>query len=317
MHVYFDNGKAFMSKWLTGGMKFRFRFKVKEEEPRGVLTQLGVEVHNVTPHHGQAKPIERAWKDMCDRISRHPKLDGSYTGGNINAKPENYRSRAIPIEEFRRFVAQEIVRHNTRTGRNTQTVKGGSFAEAFEESINKPGVLVRRATEMQRQFFLMAGEGKTARRPNGAIHLAENRYWSERLIAYAGKKLMVRFDPESLHDDLYVYTLDGRFIDRAPCIEASGFNDAEEARKIAKLRTQFMRANREALKLGRRLTAAQVAAQIPDPDPIDMELPKVVGLHTDKPAPAITEQDTSDAFGRGLAASLGVSNIFDHQKGDE
>jgi transposase InsO family protein len=312
-HVYFDNGRAFMSKWITGGMKHRFRFKVKDEEPKGVLTQLGVEVHNTLPYHGQAKPIERAWKDMVDRISRHPALEGAFTGNTIDAKPENYRSRAIPIEEFRKFVAQEIMRHNTRKDRNTQTAKGRSFAEVFQESIERPGVVVRKATVLQRQFLLLAGEGKTARKTNGEIHLSGNRYWSEHLIAHAGRKLMIRFDPENLHDDIFVYTLDGRFIDRAECIDAVGFNDAEAAREHAKLKRQFMKANREVLRLGRLLTPAQVAAQIPDPEPIYMDLPKVVGLHTEPSGKTqILDQDSSEAFGRGLTATLGVSSIFDH-----
>ncbi|WP_224825625.1 transposase domain-containing protein [Cognatishimia sp. MH4019] len=319
-HVYFDNGRAFMSKWITGGMKHRFRFKVKDEEPKGVLTQLNVEVHNTTPYHGQAKPIERAWRDMVDRISRHPALEGAFTGNTIDAKPENYGSRAIPIDEFRKFVAQEIMRHNTRKDRNTQTAKGRSFAEVFQESLERPGVVVRRASPLQRQFLLLAGEGKTARRTNGEIHLAGNRYWSEHLIAHAGRKLMVRFDPEDLHGDIFVYTMDGRFIDRVECIEAVGFNDAEAARQHAKTRRQFMKAHREVLRLGRLLTPAQVAAQIPDPEPLDMELPKVVGLQNTPSAGLAPPTDTSDAFGRGLAASLGVSNIFDHpnnqSKGD-
>ncbi|KPN64283.1 Mu transposase, C-terminal [Aliiroseovarius crassostreae] len=312
-HVYFDNGRAFMSKWITGGMKHRFRFKVKDEEPKGVLTQLGVTVHNVTPYHGQAKPIERAWRDMVDRISRHPALEGAFTGNNINAKPENYRSRAIPIEEFRAFVAQEIMRHNTRTDRNTQTAKGRSFAEVFKESLDRPEVVVQRASALQLQFCMLAGEGKAARRGNGEIYLADNRYWSEKLIAHAGRKLMVRFDPENLHDDLFVYTMDGVFIDRVPCIEAVGFNDAAAAREHARKKRQFMKAQRELLELGRLLTAAQVAAQIPDPDPIQIELPKVVGLNTSMPAPGeLSNQDVGEAFGRGVAASLGVSSIFDH-----
>ncbi len=31
--VLLDNGRAFASKWLTGGAKNRFRFKIKAEEP--------------------------------------------------------------------------------------------------------------------------------------------------------------------------------------------------------------------------------------------------------------------------------------------
>ncbi len=275
-----------------------------------MLTQLGVEVHNTTPYHGQAKPIERAWRDMVDRISRHPKMDGAFTGNTIDAKPENYRARAIPIDEFRKFVAHEIMRHNTRKDRNTQTAKGRSFHEVFQESIDKPGVMVRKASALQRQFFLLAGEGKTARKGNGEIHLAGNRYWSEHLIAHAGRKLMIRFDPENMHGGVYVYTLDGRFIDFAECIEAVGFNDAGAAREHAKLKRQFLKANREMLRLARQLTPAQVAAQIPDPEPIDVALPKVVGLEFSDKHRTTTDSE-NDGFGSGLAASLGVSSIFD------
>lgn len=318
-HVYFDNGRAFMSKWITGGMKHRFRFKVKDEEPRGVLTQLSVKVHNVKPYHGQAKPIERAWRDMVDRISRHPALDGAFTGNHIDAKPENYRSRAIPIDDFRKFVAQEIMRHNTRTDRNTRIAKGRSFADVFAESLKQPGTIVRKATALQRQFFLMAGEGKTARKGNGEIHLADNRYWSDKMIAFAGKKVMVRFDPENLHDDLYVYTMDGRFIDACECIEATGFNVAAAAREHAALKRKFMKANREVLELGRRLTAAQVAAQIPDPEPMDIEQAQVVGLHPAevRAATKASQSDTLAAFTRGVDATFG--NVLSHpgnKKGD-
>ena len=318
-HVYFDNGRAFMSKWITGGMTHRFRFKIKDEDPQGVLIQLGVEVHNTTPYHGQAKPIERAWRDMADRISRHPAMAGAFTGNRPDAKPEDYRSRAIPIDAFRKFVAQDIMRHNTRCDRNSQTARGRSFGEVFEESLARPGVVVRKASPLQRQFLLLAGEGKTARRGNGEIHLAGNRYWSEHLIAHAGRKLMVRFDPENLHGDLFVYTMDGRFIDRADCIDAVGFNDAEAAREHARLKRQFLKAHREVLRLGALLSPAQVAAQIPDPDPtppIPMNVAKVVGLtHPAAPVP-VGDADISEtfggAFGRGLTASLGVSSIFDH-----
>ena len=308
-HVYFDNGRAFMSKWITGGMPFRFRFKVKDEEPEGILTKMGVHVHAVTPYHGQAKPIERAWRDLADRISRHPAMDGAYTGNTPLAKPENYRACAIPIAEFRQFVAQEISRHNTRTGRNTRTARGRSFAETFEESLNAAGTLVRRATEMQRQFFLLAGEGITARRTNGELHLGENRYWCESLVAHRGRKLMVRFDPDHLHDDLHVYSLDGRFIDRAPCIEAVGFQDAEAARRQAQARRLYARKLRELLDAERRLSAAQVAALAPPPDDEPIARPKVVGMHV--PPAAGRADEAGAAFGRGVAAAAGGADIFD------
>jgi hypothetical protein len=50
--AYLDNGRAFASKWMTGGQLRRFRFKVKEGEPEGLLTSVGMVVHWTTPYHG-------------------------------------------------------------------------------------------------------------------------------------------------------------------------------------------------------------------------------------------------------------------------
>ncbi|MGH8038901.1 MAG: transposase domain-containing protein, partial [Stenotrophomonas sp.] len=93
--VWLDNGRGFASKMLTGGTANRFRFKVRDDDPTGVLTAMGCEIHWATPYHGQAKPIERAWRDLCDRIAKHPAFAGAYTGNKPDAKPENYGSKAI------------------------------------------------------------------------------------------------------------------------------------------------------------------------------------------------------------------------------
>ncbi|RYS32216.1 hypothetical protein DLS39_13645, partial [Staphylococcus pseudintermedius] len=74
-----DNGRAFASKAMTGGAKPRFRFKIKDEDPAGLLTSLGIQIHWATPYRGQSKPIERAFRDFCDRVAKHPKFHGAYT----------------------------------------------------------------------------------------------------------------------------------------------------------------------------------------------------------------------------------------------
>ncbi|MGH8338552.1 MAG: transposase domain-containing protein, partial [Gammaproteobacteria bacterium] len=80
--VYLDNGHAFSALWLSGRTPNRFRFKIRAEEPDGIFNLLGIKVHWVTPRHGQAKPIERAHGEYADRISRHPRLAGSWLGPN-------------------------------------------------------------------------------------------------------------------------------------------------------------------------------------------------------------------------------------------
>jgi hypothetical protein len=70
-----------------------------------ITTLVGSEgIHWVTPYHGQAKPIERAWLDFCGRIAKHPAFAGAYTGNSPVAKPENYGSRAVKWADFERVV---------------------------------------------------------------------------------------------------------------------------------------------------------------------------------------------------------------------
>jgi hypothetical protein len=74
-HVYLDNGRGFASKWITGGTPTRYRFKVKAEEPDGIMTQLGCAVHWTTPYHGQSKPIERAHRDFAQNTGVRWRMD--------------------------------------------------------------------------------------------------------------------------------------------------------------------------------------------------------------------------------------------------
>lgn len=92
--VYLDNGRAFASKWITGRMPNRFRFTIRDEDPAGILTTLGCEVTFTKPYSGQSKPIERAFRDLCDDIAKHPFCAGAYTGNRPDAKPERRGSRS-------------------------------------------------------------------------------------------------------------------------------------------------------------------------------------------------------------------------------
>ncbi|WP_332460286.1 transposase domain-containing protein [Pseudophaeobacter flagellatus] len=73
----------------------RFRFKVREEDPLGVLPLLGIQIHWATPAHGQAKPIERAFRDLASDVAKDPCFAGAYVGNRPDAKPENYGKRLV------------------------------------------------------------------------------------------------------------------------------------------------------------------------------------------------------------------------------
>lgn len=136
--IYMDNGRAFAGKMISGGAKTRHRFKVNEDDVAGLLKTLDIEPHFVKPRSGQSKPIERAWRDLAEEISKHPSMSGCYTGNKPDAKPENYGNSAVPLETLQRHVAQCVDEHNHRLKRTTETAHGRSFAQTFDASITEP-----------------------------------------------------------------------------------------------------------------------------------------------------------------------------------
>lgn len=257
-HVLLDNGREFAAKTITGGTPTRFRFKVTDEDIPGLLTTLGCEVHWATPYSGQSKPIERAFRDLCDRIARHPACEGAYTGNRPDAKPENWRSRIMEQVEFEELVAVEIAAHNARTDRRSEVAFGRSFDEVFAESYAKAPI--RKATPEQRRLWLMGARGVSVGRTNGRITFLGNAYFDEFLHEHLGKKIVARFDADRLWSGLHIYALSGEYLGFAPCQEATGFFSAEGAKDITRARRAFNKATKAQLDAARRLSAAEVAA---------------------------------------------------------
>jgi transposase InsO family protein len=292
--AYLDNGRGFASKLLSGGTATRFRFKVREEDPEGIFSQLGVDVHWTLPYSGQSKPIERAFRDFCDRIAKHPAFAGAYTGNSPDAKPENYKSRAVDLDAFLQVIDAEIAHHNARTGRRSAVCRGRSFDQAFAESYERS--TIRRATAEQRRLWLLAAEAVTVSRDDGGIRLAGNRYWSEITAPLAGQKVTVRFDPDRLHESIHCYSLQGKYLGEAECIAPVGFNDTTAAREHARARRQWMKARKAELDAERRMSVSDVASLLPAPaDPPPVPAAKVTRPKFGDALTRTTRRDPQDA----------------------
>ena len=277
---WFDNGRAFASKMLTGGTNKRFRFKIKEEDPEGILNALGVEVRWATPYHGQSKPVERYWGNVAGRIAKDIRFNKAYCGPNPMAKPEDYGQHAIPLDVFLKIANEELHKENARIGRTSKVCQGRSFLETFNESY--AASTPTKATPMQQRMLLLAAEGITAGKVDGALELMGNRYWAPFLVGYRQTKLMLRFDPQNLHQPVHVYRLDNAYLGAAECQEAAGFDSAEAAQTHGRNRKRYLRAARDMEAALVRMTPAQVAALIPEPEePAAPPASKIVRLWTE------------------------------------
>lgn len=307
-HVLLDNGREFAAKSITGGAATRYRFKVKEDDVPGLFTGLGCKIHWATPYSGQSKPIERAFRDMCDSIAKDPRFDGAWTGNRPEAKPEDYGSRAIDLEEFLHVLAEGIEEHNTRVGRRSEVAYGRSFVEVFNESYSRAPI--RKATEAQRRFWLLGAEGLRAHTRTGEVAFQGNRYWGEWMQDIAGQRIVIRFDPADLWSGVHIYSADNTYLGDAPCIEQKGFFDIEEARVMARERRRWIKAEKEAATAHRRYTAAELGRQLDELAPPDLPQPeaKVVrptfGRKAPPPAPVPVEVEGLQAAHEALIANF-------------
>lgn len=277
-HVLLDNGTEFANKFLTGQVPNRNRYQVRDDDITGLLVAMGCEVHWATPYSGQSKPIERAFRDLCDSVAKDPRFAGAYTGNRPDAKPENYGARAISLDDFLAVIAEGIEEHNARPGRRSDACRGRSFIETFDTAYATAPI--RKATPEQTRMWMMGAEGLRAHSRTGEISYQGNGYWSDWMHTIAGRKVTARFDPANLWEGLHLYGLDGSYLGHAACRERKGFFDIEEGRAHAKARTSWMNAEKAAAKAARKLRAAELGQALDDTTPEPRKVPeaKVVKL---------------------------------------
>lgn len=273
-----DNTRAAANKWMTGGVKNRYRFKVKEDDPMGIIPLLGIELFWTSVQfgmgHGQAKPIERAFSHggLGETIDKHPLLAGHHAGANVLDKPDNYHGGkdGASYEDFITALEQGIELWNNRVKRDTEICqKVYSFSQVFERDYAL--ATVRRATTEQMRLLMLMSEAVTLK-SNGTFELScggkvfgqKNRYEAVDLIGSNHKKVVVKFDPERLHDTVWVYSLDGRFLAEAVCTNKVAFGDKATGREHDKARKQYVKSEKAMAKAQQAMGIKELAQLMPE-----------------------------------------------------
>ncbi|EOB4244575.1 transposase domain-containing protein [Vibrio metschnikovii] len=329
--ITLDNTRAAANKWMTGGVPNRYRFKVKPDDPLGIIPMLGIKLHwssvILGKGHGQAKPIERAFGvgGLEEYIDKHPLCRGAYTGPNPMAKPDNYGERAVPAEDFLQAIAKGVEMYNAKANRNTEVCRGFmSFDEAFNASYaNAP---IRKATKEQLQMMMLQAEACRVSRhgtitldAGGSLQGRKNRYFSDVMMNYIGQKLVARFDPLKLHESVEIYTLNGIHLGTAECQEKVGFGDTQAAREHKRKRTQFTKAHKAAAEAQVSMSALETAAMmkpledefIPETKVVEAWRPIAIG-NTAAAARPMESSETEDDLEAAYQAS--VASLMEQRK---
>lgn len=320
-----DNTRAAANKWMTGGVPNRYRFKVKEDDPLGIIPMMGIKLHwssvLLGKGHGQAKPIERAFGvgGLDEYVDKHPALAGAYTGPNPMAKPDNYGETAVDAETFLQAVAKGVEMYNAKQGRQTEVCQGYmSFNDAFNSGYEN--AVIRKATPEQLQLMMLQAEAVKVSRhgtitldAGGSLKGRKNRYYHEAMTQYIGQKLVARFDPLQLHESIEIYTLQGVRICTAECLERVGFGDTQAAREHKRKRTQATKAHKIAALAQKDMEAIEVAAMmkpleeevIPETKVVEPFRPISIGSNAIAAQVQICEEQEED-FEENYAASISM-----------
>ncbi len=273
--ILVDNGRAFASKMLTGGVPNRYRYSVEEDELPGIIPMLGISVSWTIPYSGRSKPIESWWRALAECEKQFP---GAYCGNAPHTKPEDFdQSKAIPIVAYRAAVERAVNQYHERAHRGN-SMGGRSPQSVYLELLSSTAV--RRPTKWQLRICMMSAEFVKLNPLDRSFRINGNRYWSPKLAELSPNiELVGRFDPEDSSQPVALYRGD-QFVCEAQLIERTGFRDQQAAKDHARASRQFnkaLRAQTEATKdmskAASWITAPETNSSGPEGD---MPAPKVV-----------------------------------------
>lgn len=303
--VRFDNTRAAANKALTAGARNRFRFTERADDVPGILPLVGCDVVFTLPGNGPSKLVERLFAELKERSEKDPRLAGAYTGRSPTEKPANYGSAAADLDTFRAVLAEAVEHYNSRIDRRSKVAFRTSHRAVFEAGLAKQKV--RRLSAAQRAYFFTEAKRLTVS-PSGTVVLGKlphtNRFGSAALKAYAGKEIVVRFDPGDLSQPLHAETLGGRLIDATvPLIEKRGFNSTDDSREHARQKRRSINAAREQAAALNRMSLIEAQNALPTPAPAPAgQVPNVIAplFRNKPPKPEATNGVDTDALRRGM-----------------
>lgn len=249
-----DNGRGFASKAMTGHQPTRYRFKVRETDPHGVLSVLGIKVRWSTPGRGQVKPIESGWRFLAEYVDKC--FPGAYCGNRPDMKPEDFNQHnAIPLTQYLKKLDEAFAQFNSTSHRGNSMF--GRSPDVLFQTLSGT-TPVRQATARQLDSCLLAVESVKLQKLDHALILMGNRYWCQRLSDLNSRgPYTVRFNPDDATQPVLLYDGD-RFIAEVPLLAKTGFQDMNSANEHLRAKSRAMKFTRQAAAEQEKAIAARL-----------------------------------------------------------
>ncbi|TCP43365.1 putative transposase [Rhodovulum marinum] len=196
--VGFDNGSAFNSQRIAGGLTPAYRTKQTRKPDwavPGVLKIIGAELRNKGVGAKTSNLQENVWSHLR-HVDNDPRFHGAQRPGPNDPTPPN--GEPVPLEVFEAVLAEAIHDLNTATDNRVKgLLKGESRAEAFERLLK--GNRRRVLADFHRRRLAMTWKLKTVRE-DGRIAfdggLFGDHTTQREMLRHVGKKVLVGFNPK-------------------------------------------------------------------------------------------------------------------------
>jgi len=298
-----DSGMEGAAKAITGGAPWRWRGKVKDDEPIGLFPFLGIGVGWTNLAHGQSKPIERFFGTYSNRVETMPEFRGAYCGNSPEKRPEEWDDdKAVDVEVLEKFTEEQIAMYNRHPHRG-DGMDGKSPLQIYTELTKQPDFIAKRVSMPQLRICAYSLAPITIRK-NATFTILGASYWSEgtaRLIS--GKGYYARYNPRDLSDIVYVYR-GNKLLCEATKKELTSFNDKAAAKEIMRNKRKYVKSIKQTAKALQEISASESREYLSKlseeimPEAVDKEieeiLPKPQVIEIVKNNAALLDQKTAE-----------------------
>ena len=195
--VYFDNGKDYKSKAFN------------MDYPLSIVNQLGIGNIYAIPYNAKAKAVERFFRTLEDRFN---KLFPTYLGKDAKDRPESMRisnkkiAKIAPtMDEYLAELDTYIEEYNNTKSRGWD-MDGKSPNQVYAENAHTSKRVVD-----ENILNVLCGTFEERTVGKNGVRILNNYYYSEGLIPYYGKKVIVSYVPENI-DKIIVFDTDMRIV---------------------------------------------------------------------------------------------------------